>query len=374
MASSGEEPVRRRWHALTIATVSRSLALQSPEAWHVLGERGYDITFVAARDAWTEALAARYPGTTFEEIRAERRLRPGPLLDLAGRLRALSRRDWDLVQVQSPIISVLWRLVATRRSRRRTVYVVHGFHFQPGERSIRALAVRLLEGALAHRTMAVATVSKADHDFVARLPRYLGPRVLAALPGAGVPVDDHRAAHSGTRPAPDPYALFVGDLNANKDPLCAVDAVEACRRRGLQLDLVVIGEGPLAGALAQAARTRPWLHRVERSDTVPQWMAHAEVLLAPSHREGLPRVIIEALATGTPVVARENRGSAELLSDRMGQVLTSGEADAWADAIGTALGSVPDTDAMWDRAEAYGVERFRVVYGNMVAQLEALRG
>lgn len=360
--------------ALTVATVSRSLALQSPEAWRVLRDRGYTITFAAARDTWTDRLLAGHPGSAFHETRAERSLRPRTLLGLARHLHALSRRDWDLVQVQSPIISVLWRVVATPRARRRTVYVVHGFHFQPDERGPKALAVRFLEAVLAHRTLALATVSTADHRFVRRLPRPLRPRVLVDLPGAGVPVEDYRdAALAGGRPPglPDSsYALFVGDLNANKAPLCAVDAVAECRRRGLALDLVVIGEGPLAAGVADLARTRPWLHLVDRSDDVPRWMAHAAVLLAPSHREGLPRVVIEALAAGTPVVSRLNRGSAELLADGVGVLLETGDAGRWADAVQGVLDSPPDVEALWARARRYGVDRFRTAYEGLVAAVE----
>ncbi|WP_156875828.1 glycosyltransferase [Ornithinimicrobium pekingense] len=356
---------------MTVATVSRSLALQSPEAWRTLEERGYDLTFAAARDAWTGPLLARYTGSVFVEIPAERRLRPRTLLDLAGRLRRLSTQRWDLVQVQSPIISVLWRTVATGRARRRTIYVVHGFHFQPGERGLRGRAARLIEAALAHRTQALATVSAADHRFVTSLPRLLRPPVVVALPGAGVPVEHYRG---GTPPPADaptsPYALFVGDLNANKDPLCAVAAVEECRARGRLLDLVVIGEGTLAADLSRAAGSRPWLRLVERSDEVPLWMAHAAVLLAPSYREGVPRVVIEALASGTPVVARRNRGTAELLADGLGQVLTTGDSGAWADAVERAVAAPPDTAAMWARASAYGVEPFRRAYAALVSQVE----
>ncbi|WP_122262724.1 glycosyltransferase [Ornithinimicrobium cerasi] len=363
-----------RPRALTVATVSRSLALQSPEAWRVLQDRGYVITFAAARDAWTEALTARNPGSTFHALRAERSLRPGTLLQLARHLRHLSRQDWDLVQVQSPIISVLWRLVGTRRSRGRTVYVVHGFHFQPGERSLQSHAVRLVEVALAHRTLALATVSEADQRFVRALPRFLRPRVLTALPGAGVPLDEHRASDLPRElPAHVPYALFVGDLNSNKDPMWAVHVVDACRAQGLELDLVVIGEGPLAGELEAATSARPWLRLLDRTDVVPRWMAHAQVLLAPSHREGLPRVVIEALAAGTPVVARRNRGSAELLGDGVGAVLTDEDAAAWADAVEGILSSPPDVETMRARARGYGVDRFRVVYGSLVAEVEAHR-
>lgn len=356
--------------ALAVATVSRSLALQSPESWRVLRDRGYRLTFAAAPDAWTDSLVT--DGDDFRPLRAERSLRPGRLVELATGLRRLSLQQWDLVQVQSPIISVLWRVVATAEARGRTVYVVHGFHFQPGETGLKARVARVIETALAHRTLALATVSAADHAFVAGLPGWLRPDVLVALPGAGVPVAGYDTPDLPAVDAPGtPYALFVGDLNANKDPLCAVDAVAEVRRRGTELGLVVIGEGVLAADLETRAEELPWLRLVERTLEVPSWMARAQVLLAPSRREGVPRVIIEALASGTPVVARHNRGSAELLSGGLGELLTTTDAGAWADAVDRALRSPPTTGTMRSRAEAYDTARFRSVYADLVTRVES---
>lgn len=359
--------------ALAIATVCRSLALQSPEAWRVLQDRGYAVTFAAAEDTWTSALLERHPGSSFLPLHAERRLGPA-LLGLARQLRELSQQDWDVVQVQSPIIAALWRMVATRAARHRTIYVVHGFHFQPGERTLPSRAARLVESVLAHRTLALATVSAADARFVQNLPGWLRPRVVAALPGAGVPVEAVAPiAASSTGPPADaptaPYALFIGDLNVNKDPMTAVATVAEYRRQGHPLDLVVIGEGPLEEELTRAAQAHPWLHHVVRTDEVPRWLAHAGMLLAPSHREGLPRVILEALAAGTPVVARHNRGSAELLAGGIGILVPGAEPEQWTAAVHRALTSPPAAAAMLTKARGYGTDRFRAAYEDLLTHV-----
>nr|WP_306254578.1 glycosyltransferase [Ornithinimicrobium cryptoxanthini] len=194
------------------------------------------------------------------------------------------------------------------------------------------------------------------------------------MPGAGVPVDTYAALNLPREgSSPSAYALFVGDLNANKDPMCAVAAVEECRRRGRPLELTVIGEGHLADDIRTATRTRPWLHLVDRTRAIPSWMAHAQVLLAPSYREGVPRVIIEALAAGTPVVARRNRGSVELLAGGLGEILPTDDPQAWADAVEHVLDAPADTVAMRERAEAYGLDRFRSAYSDLVTQMESKR-
>lgn len=349
---------------LVVSTVARSLALQSPGAWPLARARGLELTFAAAEDSWSDIL--RRHGTVVP-LRASRTLEPGAVRALAADLRRLARaQDWDLVQVSTPIVAALWRLVAPAAVRQRTVYVAHGLHFQRGDRSMVTLAYRVVEGLLAHRALGIATVAREDAAWLASLPAPLRPRHTWTLPGAGVDVARFRRATPPAK-APRHYALFCGDLNANKDPVLAVEAVEAARARHPGLDLVVIGEGPLRADLDVVAASRPWLRLIDRTEHMEQWVAGAAVLLAPSHREGVPRVVIEALAAGIPVVARTNRGSRELLSGGVGMILPAAAGvQQWALALDRALETVPPRTAMSERAAAYDVAAFAAAYDDLL--------
>jgi glycosyltransferase involved in cell wall biosynthesis len=349
---------------LVVSTVARSLALQSPGAWPLARARGLELTFAAAEDSWSDIL--RRHGAVVP-LRASRTLAPGAVRALAADLRSLAgAQHWDLVQVQTPIVAALWRLVAPAAVRRRTVYVAHGLHFQRGDRSAAALAYRTVEALLAHRALGVATVAHEDAAWLARLPSPLRPRHTWALPGAGVDVARFRRAQPPAQ-APRRYALFCGDLNANKDPMLAVEAVEAARVQHPGLGLIVIGEGPLRAELDTVAASRPWLCLIDRTEQMEQWVAGAAVLLAPSHREGVPRVVIEALAAGTPVVARTNRGSRELLSGGVGTILPrEAGAEEWARALRGALEAAPPRAAMSERAASYDVAAFEAAYEDLL--------
>ncbi|WP_127573307.1 glycosyltransferase [Georgenia faecalis] len=356
---------------LVLSAVSRSLALQSPASWDVARDRGMELTFAAAEDAWTPELAR---WGAFLPLRGTRSVRPAGLARMAADLRRLAERDWDLVQVQTPIVAALWRLLAPAHLRDRTVYVVHGLHAQRDDRGVGPAAVRALEALLAPRAAAVATVSVEDAAWFRALPGLLHPRTIRSLPGAGVDVSRFRDAEP-LASAPRPFALFCGDLNANKDPLLAVAAVERCRAAHPDLGLVVVGEGPLAPVLAELAEDRPWLTLVPRTLDVGAWLAAAAVLLSPSRREGVPRVVIEALAVGTPVVARENRGSRELLVGGAGTILPAGAtAEEWARTVAGVLdGSVPHRPTI-GRAWAYDVSAFRPAYARLLDAVRATAG
>src|SRR5262245_4540063 len=112
--------------------------------------------------------------------------------------------------------------------------------------------------------------------------------------------------------------LVCGHLIERKDPLLALAAFE----RGAAPDdrLVFLGRGPLAGALDDAIRARGLAARVaRRGEVAPEelarWYAAAELVLLTSRREGRPNVVLEALASGRPVLATDAGGTAELLAE-----------------------------------------------------------
>lgn len=115
------------------------------------------------------------------------------------------------------------------------------------------------------------------------------------------------------------YALFVGRLSVEKglDTLLA-----AWDNLGENIPLKIVGDGPLAGQVAEAAKRLPyveWLGRKPMSE-VHELMGEASVLIFPSKwYETFGRVAVEAFAKGTPVIAANIGAIAELIEhDRTG--------------------------------------------------------
>jgi glycosyltransferase involved in cell wall biosynthesis len=344
---------------LTIATVGQSLVLQSPESWRVARALGLDITFAAAADKWIAELSR---DAEFVETAGKRSASPAAIWQLAISLRRLAGTgQWDLVQVQTPLAACVWRIVAPAGLRCRTIYVVHGFQFHHDGTAIANLVFRLVERVLIRRCLALALVSAEDLISARKLRGASRRPMLVGLPGAGVDVEDFAAARPVVHD--QQYALFCGELNRNKDPMLAIEAVEEARRRGCNLGMVVIGDGPLAAGVASYANTCPWVKVIPKSRAVAEWMAGASVLLAPSRREGLPRVVVEALAADVLVLARSNRGSRELLADGVGVIMPAKASVAdWASAIQEAMSADTGRGLRLARAREYGLDVFRPAY------------
>jgi glycosyltransferase involved in cell wall biosynthesis len=111
------------------------------------------------------------------------------------------------------------------------------------------------------------------------------------------------------------YALFAGRLSPEKGVRTLLAAWE---RLGVGIPLKIVGDGPLARQVAETANRNPrveWLGS-QPLERVYSLMGGAAVILVPSlWYEGFPRVIVEAYAKGTPVIASDLGALAELVED-----------------------------------------------------------
>ncbi|EJN57915.1 glycosyltransferase family 4 protein [Halogranum rubrum] len=105
-----------------------------------------------------------------------------------------------------------------------------------------------------------------------------------------------------------PVVLFVGRLVEGKRPGDAVKAFAGVRESHPGAELYLCGDGPLREELEELVRERGLGESVTflghvAYDEMPPIYRSADVLVLPSRAEGLPRTVLEAFASGTPVVA-----------------------------------------------------------------------
>jgi glycosyltransferase involved in cell wall biosynthesis len=147
------------------------------------------------------------------------------------------------------------------------------------------------------------------------------------------------------------YALFVGRLSEEKGLGMLLEAwkkIKADRR------LKIIGDGPMAASVRSAAETIPgieWLGPRNKEE-VSRQMAGAAFLVFPSiWYESLPLVLIEALATGLPVIASRLGAIAEVISDgETGRLVEAGSSNHLASEIDWAFSHPDSLRAMRHRA------------------------
>lgn len=147
--------------------------------------------------------------------------------------------------------------------------------------------------------------------------------------------------------------VYVGQLTDVKRVPMIVEAFGRVADR-MPWDLIVIGEGPTRTAVEHTVRVRGLTDRVHLvgslgHDEVVRAMCSAGALVLASEREGMPTVVIEALASGTPVVSTEVGGVPSIVRpDFNGLLVPVGDVEALGQALIDAAGMVWDHNAIAD--------------------------
>lgn len=174
---------------------------------------------------------------------------------------------------------------------------------------------------------------------------------------------------------PRPLILAVGRLIEKKGFGILLDALDELRARGVRFRCVIAGEGPLRETLAASILAKRLEGSVILAGAVPlhrlrahyyrraRVLAQPCVIAADGDRDGIPTVILEAMAMGVPVVSTAVSGIPEAIDDgRSGFLAQPGDAAALAERIALLLGdpSLADRIAREGRArveEAFDLQR-----------------
>lgn len=148
----------------------------------------------------------------------------------------------------------------------------------------------------------------------------------------------------GPQPVPDNTRLVcVGRLSEQKGQLIILEALDLLAKSGVVFELILAGDGPMRAILEEeigrrglkgGVRITGWIS----GDTVKKEMLEARVFVLPSFAEGLPVVLMEALALGRPVVTTYVAGIPELVQPGVnGWLIPAGDAEGLAAALREAL-------------------------------------
>ena len=284
-----------------------------------------------------------------------------------------------VVHTHSSKAGVVGRLAARRARVPGVVHTVHGWPFH--EHQPRALAAvwREVERRTAPLADRLVVVAEADRDKglaagVGRVGQYLTVRSgmeLGHYAGVRLARRDVRAELG----VPVDAALIgsVMRLSAQKDPLTVVDAFRAVAQQRPEAWLLVVGDGPLRERVEARLHEAGLRHRAVltglRAD-VPRLLGAMDVFLSASRWEGLPRTVVAAMASGTPVVATPVDGVRDVLQDGVtGLVGPPGQGAA----LGGAVLRMLTEPGLAQRMSVAAMERVREFDAtHMVRQLEQL--
>ncbi|MBI3448542.1 MAG: glycosyltransferase [Acidobacteria bacterium] len=164
----------------------------------------------------------------------------------------------------------------------------------------------------------------------------------------------------------EPVVGAVMSLTRKKNPAILVDAARRVALERPETRFVLVGEGPLRGeieAAIAAAGLRDSFRLAGLRRDIPDVLRSIDLLALPSDREGMPNVVLEAMASGLPVVATAVGGTPEVVRDGVtGRLVPPRDAAGMAAAILDILGSPAGGRTMGEEGLAlarreYGLSR-----------------
>jgi glycosyltransferase EpsD len=208
-----------------------------------------------------------------------------------------------------------------RRKGSKVFYTAHGFHFYQGAPKKNWLVYYPIERLLARRTDKLITINEEDY----RLACDRFPCDIVHIHGVGVSDTRYRPVPDGERSAlrdelgfahEDKIILCVGELLPNKNQAMAIRAMAEVVKSQPGAILLIAGNGPEREnleSLASSLGLEDHVRFLGYCTTLERYQRISDMGVSCSYREGLPVNIIEAMLTGNPVVATQNRGHNELV-------------------------------------------------------------
>ena len=329
-ASLGEEPIR-------VLRVIARLNMGGP-AIHVtnlaagLETRGYHTTLVAGSLAWGEDsmafLAERLGVSVVSVPEIQREISVLHDLRSVRRIASIVREERPhILHTHTAKAGAIARAAALLAADARPPVVLHTFHghvlkgyFKPG----RTAVFREVERSLARASDVLVAVSPEVRDDLVELG--VAPREKFAVVRLGIPLaerlDDATAERDYRRLygiSPGAFVVgWVGRMTGVKATGAVLEIVRATRDRGVDAVLCMVGDGPDRDRLEQLARdlgiARECFFAGYQSEIAGYYRLF-DAFVLPSVNEGTPVSAIEALASGTPVVANRVGGVPDVVRD-----------------------------------------------------------
>lgn len=263
----------------------------------------------------------------------------------------VKNNQYDLIHSHSPIGGLLSR-IATRDMRKKgtkVIYTAHGFHFFKGAPLKNWFIFYPIEKLASRWTDILITITHEDYR-LAQEKMYA--KKVVYVPGVGINTtvfnnsgNDYVRIRKAKREElgitdSDIMMISVGELNRNKNHEVVIRAMAAIGSQ--RLKYVIAGRGEMTENLKRLAKELSVDHQLLllgfRTDVRDLFRA-ADVFVHPSFREGLSVAVMEAMASGLPVLCSNIRGNIDLIEEgKGGYLFDPGDAETVASAIAKTLG------------------------------------
>ncbi|MFO7914959.1 MAG: glycosyltransferase family 4 protein [Candidatus Krumholzibacteriales bacterium] len=357
-----------------------------------LREAGYQVTFCCSPGRGLELLSEE--GFRVRGIRVSRNYNLFSHLISFFRLYSyLKSENFDVVHTHTPVASLIGRLAARLAGIGTVVYTAHGFYFHEGMSGAARKLYIFLEKMGGRFSDLIFVQSMEDYrdaesEGIAPAEKlvHIGNGVNPSLFGDEKHLSERDVLREEFGITDQPVVGFVGRIVREKGVFDLIRAAAEVKKDFNNVKFLLIGEELESGRCG----CRPELEKIigenglsrnviltGKREDVPAVLTLLDLFVLPSYREGMPRSVLEAMASSLPVVASDIRGCREeVIAGETGLLVPPGDFRALASAIRTILGNPRLASSMGKKGREMVLKRHdeRVIVDNQVKHINRLAG
>ena len=328
---------------LYVTTVSRTINAFLIPHINMLLDNGYEIHCACSIDKPVDKELQRRGVKIFEVPFSRNPLGIGNIKAFI-KLEELQRiNDYDIVHVHTPIAAIYGRLLKLNFPSLRIIYTAHGYHFLKGGSKLGWILYYPIEKIMAKFTDVTININKEDYEITKEKLKH---KKCYLLNGVGLDLDKYKKLSSkeiqekrkefGIKDK-DFVVLMIAEINKNKNHIQLINAMDILKDKYPNIKVLCIGDGTLKESLEKQIILRNLQNNIfmlgYRLD-VNKLINISDIGILLSHREGLPRNIMEFMACGRKVIATDIRGCRDIVCNyNVGTLVKVGDYEETARAI-----------------------------------------
>ena len=328
---------------LYVTTVSRTINAFLIPHINMLLDNGYEVHCACSIDNPVDKELQRRGVKIFEVPFSRNPLGIGNIKAFI-KLEELQRiNDYDIVHVHTPIAAIYGRLLKLNFPSLRIIYTAHGYHFLKGGSKLGWILYYPIEKIMAKFTDVTININKEDYEITKEKLKH---KKCYLLNGVGLDLDKYKKLSSkeiqekrkefGIKDK-DFVVLMIAEINKNKNHIQLINAMDILKDKYPNIKVLCIGDGTLKESLEKQIILRNLQNNIfmlgYRLD-VNKLINISDIGILLSHREGLPRNIMEFMACGRKVIATDIRGCRDIVCNyNVGTLVKVGDYEETARAI-----------------------------------------
>lgn len=247
----------------------------------------------------------------------------------------IKKSNAEVIHCNTPVGGMIGRICGKLNKVKYIIYTAHGFHFYEGAPLFNNTILKWAEMFMARFTDAIITMNSEDYEAAKKFRLKKGGRVYF-IEGVGINTEDYFNLNADREKKrrelslenDDIICISMGDLIKRKNYETVLRAFS--RLNNKKIHYLICGTGPEEDnlkSLAKQLNIESNVHFLGFRRDIKELLKASDIFVFSTFQEGMPRSMMEAMASGLPCIASRVRGNIDLICDLEGGYLLSANDD-----------------------------------------------